>query len=56
MGMNVENNEEPMILDLDEIFGDADIIPYIQIRDDDGNIIEERPATEEEIKELMNGN
>ena len=48
-----KNNEEVVELSIDDLLPGGDVTLYVQIRDDDGNLIEERPATQEEIMELM---
>ena len=53
--MEKPDNEEVMEIMLEDLLKDPDVISYVQVKDDDGNVIEERPATEEEIRELFGG-
>lgn len=50
----IEDNEEVLELSIDDLLPGGEVTLYVQIRDDDGNLIEERPATQEEIMELLN--
>ena len=48
-------DSDVLVVDVDELLNDPDTIPYVQVTDDDGKVIEERPATKEELKELLGG-